>query len=82
VEAFKIQLQSHQSTGRIQMNKTPKDPHVCAEKMCGLTSCVYAVDAEEIMPLINNPQFICTNCEQVANNKNNLCQPEALSNYI
>lgn len=53
----------------------------CEEKMCGLTSCVYDVDVNDIMPLINNPQFICTGCEQVANDKSNLCKPIALSEF-
>jgi len=53
----------------------------CSEKMCGLTNCVYDVAISDILPLIDNPKFICKSCEQVANDKNNLCRPEALSEF-
>ena len=60
------------------MNTDSEEQTICSEKMCGLTSCVYGVDFNDIMPLIDNPQFICKGCEQVANKRENLCKPVAL----
>jgi hypothetical protein len=60
------------------MNTKPEEHTICSEKMCGLANCVYGVDFNDILPFIDNPQFICMGCEQVANNKENLCKPEAL----
>ena len=51
----------------------------CGEnKMCALTCCPCNLDIDKIKSLVNAPKFICTTCGRVANNKENLCQPESL----
>lgn len=45
------------------------------DKMCALTCCACGLDLEEIMPLVNDAQFICEACGRVANSRENLCKP-------
>ena len=35
-------------------------------------------DIENIKPLVNNPNYICTACGRTANNAENLCAPTDL----
>lgn len=47
-------------------------------KMCALACCPCNIDLDVLKPLVKNPRYICKSCGRVANNAENLCQPEAL----
>ncbi len=51
----------------------------CGEnKMCALACCPCTLDIRKLMPLVNQPKFICKSCGRVANKKENLCKPVAI----
>jgi transposase-like protein len=47
--------------------------------MCSMTCCPCKIDLEKIKPLVAEPKFICTACGRVANEENNLCEPQPLN---
>ena len=49
-----------------------------AKKMCAMTCCPCNLDLEKIKPMVNAPKYICKSCGRVANEADNLCQPETL----
>lgn len=53
-----------------------KEEH--GEKMCALACCPCNLDVDKLKPLVNDPQYICSSCGRVANDKKNLCRPEPL----
>lgn len=48
-------------------------------KMCAITCCPCDLDLEVIKRTANNPNYICSACGHVANEAENLCQPESMS---
>ena len=52
--------------------------HDHANKMCALACCPCNLNLEVLKPLVKNPKYICKSCGRVANDAENLCQPETL----
>jgi hypothetical protein len=44
-------------------------------KLCELTKPHNQFDMKKILPLVNNPQYVCRCCGRLANEKENLCNP-------
>ena len=50
-------------------------PRCGEEKLCSMTCCPCDLDVKKLVPLVNEPRYICKMCGRVANEKVNLCQP-------
>jgi hypothetical protein len=48
-------------------------------KLCELTKPHNQFDMEKILPLINNPQYVCRCCGRLANKEESLCNPIKLT---
>ncbi|MBA4387544.1 MAG: hypothetical protein C0404_06155 [Verrucomicrobia bacterium] len=50
--------------------------HKSAKKcICTMTQPAGKFDLKKVLPLVNNPKFICSCCGRVANRKEHLCTP-------
>jgi len=47
---------------------------------CDLSKDYVAKHLDEIIPLINNPKFICKKCARAANDETHLCKPVKIKN--
>ena len=47
-------------------------------KLCELTKPQNQFDMKKILPLVNNPQYICRCCGRLANKEESLCNPMEL----
>lgn len=48
-------------------------------KLCELTKPHNRFEMEKIMPLVNDPRYVCRCCGRLANKEENLCNPIKLS---
>ncbi len=48
-------------------------------KLCELAKPHNQFDMDKILPLVNNPQYVCRCCGRLANKKENLCNPIKLT---
>ena len=48
-------------------------------KLCELTKPHNKFDMEKIIPLVNDPQYVCRCCGRLANKEENLCNPIKLT---
>ncbi|MCZ7602774.1 MAG: hypothetical protein M5R37_07895 [Melioribacteraceae bacterium] len=48
---------------------------------CDLSKDYIAKHLDEIIPLINNPKFICKKCARAANDETHLCKPVKIKNH-
>lgn len=48
-------------------------------KLCELTKPHNQFDMEKILPLVNDPQYVCRCCGRLANKGENLCNPIKLN---
>ncbi len=48
-------------------------------KLCELTKPHNQFDMEKILPLVNEPKYICRCCGRLANEKNVICNPIQLN---
>jgi len=50
------------------------------KKLCELTKPHNQFEMGKIIPLVNDPKYICRCCGRLANEKENLCNPKSLIN--
>lgn len=48
-------------------------------KLCELTKPHNQFNMEKIIPLVNNPKYICRCCGRLSNSEENLCNPIKLN---